>query len=825
MQTSPGSSISCEHCGEVFQRKEHRDRHVLRHSGLRPFRCSNCNRAFPRRDTLLRHHATHHSHGGSEENARRAAQACTRCARLKQRRQGGHPCRRCMLQSSPCEYPLKTANKGEALVIPSNDTGGINTATHHQTNHSPSSVDHTGVTSGAEVLAPESWQLHSDMSLPSGPATGNLTETMPEFHGSLWDTDAWLAMSNFPSVFGVHDPTSDLFVTGNGGFPFLSTDTNLECSALSQVSTEAITHMSQPHQHTENAPAANDSLNESRVGGTLEETNTPASLSKYASDPASPLPRKDYPCFEFPEPSPEILQATRVKMFGHIGGISDHQLQSIHLFYQQQRACVSSPFISQEVLHAFVELYLEYFDPKFPFLHRSKLKGTGLEWVVLIAIAAVGSQYSMVPGSHDYGLVLQDLLGRALGDCASSKSKRTDIAFIQSLFLRHILLFFSGTKAYHATLQWERSFLVEALKTTAPRDDIGRRDCDQSDENEQEKWHAWVSAEEHTRIVHCAHALECLQYVFLDRTPLFSLPDLVAKLPCNEDEWLCETALEWQQALNRSTNPQPPLSQQSSRPTSFSTRTYPLEMYVQDRLQSDLLRSSKALQSMFTKQDMHSRGTLGSPEVSLEKPAFLDQVIDAQAYSQLVSRYERDLLVHVLAILRHVSLARLYQATGWQTNEAEMESSRTYLRQFLEQDKKAARRCLWHAAIVLTELRNAQHFACYDTLNMCVAVCFLWSFARLGPQTQDMTGQQKPAVRVDNLAHQGLISKWISEGDDADVYITGVGLLQGPESANILLSDAIKILSNQTTWSRLCHGLARAFTQLRNDEMINLDSE
>lgn len=242
---------------------------------------------------------------------------------------------------------------------------------------------------------------------------------MPEFHGSLWDTDAWLAMSNFPSVFGVHDPTSDLFVTGNGGFPFLSTDTNLECSALSQVSTEAITHMSQPHQHTENAPAANDSLNESRVGGTLEETNTPASLSKYASDPASPLPRKDYPCFEFPEPSPEILQATRVKMFGHIGGISDHQLQSIHLFYQQQRACVSSPFISQEVLHAFVELYLEYFDPKFPFLHRSKLKGTGLEWVVLIAIAAVGSQYSMVPGSHDYGLVLQDLLGRALGDCVS----------------------------------------------------------------------------------------------------------------------------------------------------------------------------------------------------------------------------------------------------------------------------------------------------------------------------------------------------------------------------------------------------------------------
>lgn len=237
---------------------------------------------------------------------------------------------------------------------------------------------------------------------------------------------------------------------------------------------------------------------------------------------------------------------------------------------------------------------------------------------------------------------------------------------------------------------------------------------------------------------------------------------------------------------------------------------------------------------MFAKQDMHNRGILGSPELSLEKPAFLDQVIDEQAYSQLGSRYERDLLVHVLAILRHVPLARLYQATGWQTNEGEMESSRTYLSQFLGQDKKAARRCLWHAAIVLTELRNTQSFACYDTLNMCVAICFLWSFARLGPQTQNhaqiipranMTGQLRTTVRVDRLVQQESISQWISAGDDAEVYLTGTGLLRGPDSVNILLSDAIKILSNQPTWSRLCHGLARAFTQLRNDEMINLDSE
>lgn len=42
-------SLTCEFCGELFQRREHLSRHRLRHSGLRPFRCTACAKSFSRR--------------------------------------------------------------------------------------------------------------------------------------------------------------------------------------------------------------------------------------------------------------------------------------------------------------------------------------------------------------------------------------------------------------------------------------------------------------------------------------------------------------------------------------------------------------------------------------------------------------------------------------------------------------------------------------------------------------------------------------------------------------------------------------------------------
>ena len=48
MASNP-ASLTCEHCGETFLRREHRDRHLRRHSGVKPFQCDVCHKSFARR--------------------------------------------------------------------------------------------------------------------------------------------------------------------------------------------------------------------------------------------------------------------------------------------------------------------------------------------------------------------------------------------------------------------------------------------------------------------------------------------------------------------------------------------------------------------------------------------------------------------------------------------------------------------------------------------------------------------------------------------------------------------------------------------------------
>lgn len=61
-----------------------------------------------------------------------------------------------------------------------------------------------------------------------------------------------------------------------------------------------------------------------------------------------------------------------------------------------------------------VQLYFEHHDPWMPFVHRFSFDKEGVSWVLILAVASVGCQYSNVEGSELYILGLQDLLQKAL---------------------------------------------------------------------------------------------------------------------------------------------------------------------------------------------------------------------------------------------------------------------------------------------------------------------------------------------------------------------------------------------------------------------------
>lgn len=120
------------------------------------------------------------------------------------------------------------------------------------------------------------------------------------------------------------------------------------------------------------------------------------------------------PCHPFPEMEAIGLQMAGAEVFGHIHELPGQAVERLNNFYKTQRRDTTAAVIPQDILHAFVELYFEYFDSQFPFLHPSRMEESNLHWILLLAVAAVGSHYSEIQGAEEYNNALCDLLARAV---------------------------------------------------------------------------------------------------------------------------------------------------------------------------------------------------------------------------------------------------------------------------------------------------------------------------------------------------------------------------------------------------------------------------
>lgn len=249
--------------------------------------------------------------------------------------------------------------------------------------------------------------------------------------------------------------------------------------------------------------------------------------------------------------------------------------------------------------------------------------------------------------------------------------------------------------------------------------------------------------------------------------------------------------------------------------------------------------SSRVLRSLFSLQTgAEDRSRKPSPRSSFPSTPgrsssevhILDELLDAESYAQLSHRQNKDFLVHVLAILRHVPLVTLYRATGWETDEAGMAKAKTHVMSFFRHNRSTALKCLWHAAIIFTDLSHARLFACYDALNLCVAVCYIWCFVEFKHGEREIrrtsgARHDSAIVRLDTLATKTELEQWIRSVGIAEIHITGVGLLSGSNSRLLLLNDAIKTLTRQPAWSGLCQGLTSAFEKLKSGKMPHLEPE
>ncbi|KAJ5809211.1 uncharacterized protein N7503_001429 [Penicillium pulvis] len=102
--------------------------------------------------------------------------------------------------------------------------------------------------------------------------------------------------------------------------------------------------------------------------------------------------------------------------FCHVNVPLNTVYQSVFAFYEQQHDARfrEAPFPNISLFNSFIQLYYEHFDDQLPFIHPSLLEQADTPWMLALAVASVGCQYTNVAKRDTYVSMLTDLLTLSL---------------------------------------------------------------------------------------------------------------------------------------------------------------------------------------------------------------------------------------------------------------------------------------------------------------------------------------------------------------------------------------------------------------------------
>ncbi|QKD55425.2 uncharacterized protein FOBCDRAFT_184286 [Fusarium oxysporum Fo47] len=470
--------LSCGHCGETFQRREHRDRHVLRHTGLKPFQCNVCSKSFSRNarqddsDTIIV--------GESSQGQDIAA-------------------------SSP--LTAQGADFQEEAFIP----GDLHVASEEWDN--PRSIPSN--TSGMPTIA-----------------SSTIYTTVPDTSSS------WAYLPTLPDAFPFSGDIGSLDAISNS--PWMSWNPAMAHFSFPWFMDELEIPLELPDMVHPPSDAAHHATS-------AQQTATgPASTKTYLS-PEHICSPYALPCRSFPELQAMSLQMAGAEVFGYIHELPRQAVEDLNNFYKTQRRDSTVLVIPEDILHAFVELYFEYFDSQFPFLHPSRLEDPDLPWVLLLAVAAVGSHYSEIQGADEYSSALSDLLARAVELTVSRVTDGKALYYVVSNPQA------SGSHRDKIVLQHRRSSLATMCWDLIGKADK-RRHSRQGELDNEAAWQAWITEESELRLATCSSFASYLNSSANSDTqhapnPSFHRPDT-----SRSENALLDTTIE-QLTLKNTSNP------------------------------------------------------------------------------------------------------------------------------------------------------------------------------------------------------------------------------------------------------------------------------
>ncbi|KAL3447835.1 hypothetical protein BJX65DRAFT_317959 [Aspergillus insuetus] len=775
--------LQCEICHQQFTRREHLERHLRRHSGIRPFPCPLCSRTFSRRDTLARHLTTHGTGAEGLLARARGANACVPCSRAKLKCNGDNPCGRCASKNRNCVYRDSEKSLNPVMASSAGAT------------HMPSRSITGSDTMELGEFAPD--LQYNAIRIPSGQADmrdilacGTIAPTVPDIDYSL----PW--MLDYTSIFpdglaGDQQPVLDLATQ----FPYSPLASNSP-SAMDQISNYDIREFQNIQEHY-----SSQLLNTSRLS-IMDATEEDIIIAENFCHIRVPLERHYKIILEFAK--------------NHFDG----RFKEV-------------PFPSQSAFNSFIQLYYEYFDCRLSFIHRSTLEHQDTPWLLVLAVASIGSQYTQLPRREQYSAMLTELLRLSL-PLDVHKARGYDVRMLaQCSLLAIVSLMFTGFKDNVINLQVQRAWLATLVRpfVTSPKLKSSLLCQEVNYNTHSDEWSMWIRSEMERRLAYCFLVVDSLSFIFLGTPTNFTAKDYQQILPSSETLWATRNADEWR-ALSTLDGRQthslkelllgPAVTASASQTSDLAKLCQHLMLFVEEQ-QTRTASQSWILRDLSGGDQNHNPGP---PQLSFNCLDWRYQMLipSSSAASSAIRDVPdmRDTFFHLLSILRHIPLDTLYTYSGWYASKDDISSAQAYLRTWFQDNPTLSRECVTHAGALVGKIRSSPTLSCYDPFCLLISVMFLWTFERLRPDSPAATeptlqASEPPIIfKLDQCHDETIRGRWLWSDPGVLVHITGVGLLSSPGATRRLLQEFIRIIKSHTGWPTLCRGLVVCVSELIN---------
>ena len=239
-----------------------------------------------------------------------------------------------------------------------------------------------------------------------------------------------------------------------------------------------------------------------------------------------------------------------------------HAFRRLCCGVQQHPKFATSSFPDMDSLNRYIDLYFQNFHGDFPLLHQSST-GHGSHWIIILAAAAIGSNFVKAQYSAQLREALQEFLRRAVVECIEvpPEDASTTVALGQARILNLVSLsqaeserLRAFTARHHAELsQWCLESGALQLAREFPKTSESA-----SPAQLWQAWQEWINDEALRRIGYMTWLFDTSLAYMANIRPMCNMDDARAPLPCSELIWASESVEVWHARI-REQSPSPSL--------------------------------------------------------------------------------------------------------------------------------------------------------------------------------------------------------------------------------------------------------------------------